>query len=195
VFLATPGSNRNDGGAADWYCYRLAETYLLRAEANFYKGNIAQATADVNAVRTRAQCSQLYATVNLGDIVNERARELYMEEWRHMELSRISYSLALSGKADEWGNTYNVNTLSENSYWYQRIQHYNDYYNKNKVTVRGRNYVIAPHNIYWPIPQGAIDANLYAKLRQTPGYNGYNANVEIWTNWQDAVADENTTGN
>jgi hypothetical protein len=195
VFLATPGSNRNDGGAADWYCYRLAETYLLRAEANFYKGNIAQATADVNAVRTRAQCSQLYSTVNLGDIVNERARELYMEEWRHMELSRISYSLALSGKADEWGNTYNVNTLSENSYWYQRIQHYNDYYNKNKVTVRGRNYVIAPHNIYWPIPQGAIDANLYAKLRQTPGYNGYNANVEIWTNWQDAVADENTTGN
>ncbi len=194
VFLATPGSNRNDGGAADWYCYRLAETYLLRAEANFYKGNIAQATADVNTVRTRAQCSQLYTTVSLGDIVNERARELYMEEWRHMELSRISYSLALSGKADEWGNTYNVNTLSENSYWYQRIQHYNDYYNKNKVTVRGRNYVIAPHNIYWPIPQGAIDANLYAKLRQTPGYNGYDANVEIWTRWQDAVADESTTG-
>lgn len=195
VFLATPGSNRNDGGAADWYCYRLAETYLLRAEANFYKGNITQATADVNAVRTRAQCSQLYSTVTIGDIVNERARELYMEEWRHMELSRISYSLALSGKSDEWGNTYNVNNLSDNSYWYQRIQHYNDYYNKNKVTVRGRNYVIAPHNIYWPIPQAAIDANLYAKLRQTPGYNGYNANVEIWTSWQDAVADENTTGN
>jgi hypothetical protein len=102
----------------------------------------------------------------------------------------MSYSLALSGKADEWGNTYNVNTLSDNSYWYQRIQHYSNYYNKNKVTVKGRSYTIAPHNIYWPIPQSAIDANLYGKLRQNPGYNGYAPSVEIWTKWEDAVNDE-----
>lgn len=188
--LANPNSNNNKGGAADWYCYRLAETYLLRAEAEYYKGNIAAATADVNTVRTRAKCSQLYTTVNIGDIVDERARELYMEEWRHMELSRISYSLALSGKPDEWGNTYTVNTLSENNYWYQRIQHYNNFYNKNNVTVKGRKFTIAPHNIYCPIPQSAIDANLYNKLRQNPGYNGYDPGVEMWTNWQDAVADE-----
>jgi hypothetical protein len=190
--IANPNSNNNKGGAADWYCYRLAETYLLRAEAQFYKGKIAEATADVNAVRRRAQCSQLYTTVTIGDIVSERARELWMEEWRHMEVSRISYSLALSGKSDEWGNTYTANTLSENSYWYQRIQHYSDYYNKNKVTVKGRNYTIAPHNIYYPIPQTAIDANLYGKLRQNPGYSGYNPNIVMWTNWQDAVADEDT---
>lgn len=194
IFLSNSGSNRNDGGAADWYCYRLAETYLLRAEAHFYKGNIAEATADVNTVRERAQCSQLYAAVNIGDIVNERARELYMEEWRHMELSRISYSLALSGKSDEFGNTYDEKRLSENSYWYQRIQHYNDYYNKDKVTVRNRKYTIAPHNIYWPIPQDAINSNLYGRLRQNPGYDGYDPNVEMWTNWQDAVADEDNTG-
>ena len=192
VFLATPSSNRNDGGAADWYCYRLAETYLLRAEAQFYKGNTAAAAEDVNVVRRRAQCSQLYTTVNIGDIANERARELYMEEWRHMELSRISYSLALSGKTDEWGNTYNVNTLSENSYWYQRIQHYNDYYNKNKVTVGNRKYTISPYNLYWPIPQNAINSNLYRKLRQNPGYTGYDTGVDMWTKWQDAVADEDT---
>lgn len=192
VFEATPSSNRNDGGACDWYCYRLAETYLLRAEAYFYKGDIGKATEDVNTVRRRAQCSQLYTTVNIGDIANERARELYMEEWRHMELSRISYSLALSGKTDEWGNVYNVNTLSDNSYWYQRIQHYNDYYNKDKVTVKGRKYTMAPKNIYWPIPQDAINANLYGRLRQNPGYDGYDASVEMWTNWQDAVADEDT---
>lgn len=192
VFQSTPNSNRNDGGAADWYFYRLAETYLLRAEAYFYKGNIGLATEDVNAVRRRAQCSQLYTTVTIGDIVNERARELYMEEWRHMELSRISYSLALSNKADEWGNTYQVDNLSNDNYWYQRIQHYNDYYNKNKVTVRNRKYTIAPHNIYWPIPQTAINSNLLRKLRQNQGYSGYDASVEMWTNWQDAVADEDT---
>lgn len=194
IFQATPNSNRNDGGAADWYFYRLAETYLLRAEAQFYKGNITQATEDVNAVRRRAQCSQLYHTVTIGDIVNERARELYMEEWRHMELSRISYSLALSGQPDEWGNTYQVDNLSANSYWFQRIEHYNDYYNKNKVTVRNRSYTMAPHNIYWPIPQDAINANILGKLRQNPGYSGYDASVEMWTNWQDAVADEDETG-
>lgn len=190
--LLNPNSNNNRGGAADWYCYRLAETYLLRAEAQFYKGNIAAATADVNIIRTRAQCSQLYSTVTIGDIVNERARELWMEEWRHMELSRISYSLALSGKSDEWGNTYDVNTLSENSYWYQRIQHYSDFYNKNRVTVKGRSYTMAPHNIYFPIPQSAIDANLFRKLRQNPGYSGYDPGTEIWTSWQNAVADEDT---
>jgi len=193
VFRATPTSNRNDGGAADWYCYRLAETYLLRAEAQFYKGNLGMAAEDVNTVRKRARCSQLYTTVSIGDIVNERARELYMEEWRHMELSRISYSLALSNKADEWGNTYQVNNLADNNYWYQRIQHYNDYYNKNKVTVRNRSYTIAPHNIYWPIPQDAINANLYSRLHQNPGYSGYDAGAELWTNWQDAVADEDST--
>jgi hypothetical protein len=192
VFKATPTSNRNDGGAADWYCYRLAETFLLRAEAHFYNGNIALATEDVNVVRRRAKCSKLYTTVNLGDIVNERARELYMEEWRHMELSRISYSLALSNKTDEWGKTYNVKNLSNDSYWYQRIQHYSDYYNKNKVSVRNRSYAIAPNNILWPIPQDAINSNLYGKLRQNSGYNGHDAGVEMWTTWQDAVADEDT---
>lgn len=62
--------------------------------------------------------------------MDERARELYMEEWRHMELSRVSYCLALSGKPDKWGNTYNVNQLAEKSLWFERITRYNNYYNK-----------------------------------------------------------------
>ena len=80
----------------NWYLYRLAETYLLRAEAKLYQGK--DATSDVNEVRRRAKCSQFYTSVNIGDIANERARELYLEEWRAMELKRISYCLALSGK-------------------------------------------------------------------------------------------------
>lgn len=190
--IGNSSSNNNRGGAADWYLYRLAGTYLLRAEAEFYKGSIDAATEDVNTVRRRAHCSQLYSTVTIGDIVNERARELWMEEWRHMELARISYCLALSGKPDEWGNTYSVKTLSDNSYWYQRIQHYNNFYNKNSVVVKGRYYTMAPYNIYFPIPQSAIDANLYGKLHQNPGYDGYDPSVEMWTKWEDAVADEDS---
>lgn len=178
------------GGAGDWYLFRLAETYLLRAEAKFYKGDIAGATADVNMIRQRAKCTQLYTTVTIGDIMNERARELNMEEWRFTELSRVSYCLALSGKPDEAGVTYSVDNLAQNSYWYQRIQRYSEFYNKGKVTVRNRSYTMAPNNINWPIPQSAINANGGNKLRQNVGYSGYDATVSMWENWEDAVADE-----
>ncbi|MFT3822844.1 MAG: RagB/SusD family nutrient uptake outer membrane protein [Chitinophagaceae bacterium] len=178
------------GGAGDLYFYRLAETYLLRAEAKFYKGDITGATADVNKIRQRAGCSQMYATVNIGDIMNERARELNMEEWRFTELSRVSYCLAQSGKPDEWGNTYTVDNLSTNSYWYQRVQHYNNFYNKGQVTVKNRAYTIAPNNINWPIPQVAINANGGAKIRQNVGYSGYDAGIVMWEKWEDAVKDE-----
>ncbi|WP_129714798.1 RagB/SusD family nutrient uptake outer membrane protein [Pedobacter sp. SYP-B3415] len=190
--LATQNINSADhrGGAGDWYCYRLAETYLLRAEAKFYKGDIAGATQDVNAIRRRAQCTQLYTTVNIHDIMSERARELNMEEWRFTELSRVSYCLALSGRPDEQGTVYNVDNLAQNSYWYQRLQRYNDFFNKGKVMVRNRSYTIAPHNINWPIPQNEIDANGGARLRQNPGYSGHNMAEPVWQTWQEAVADE-----
>ncbi len=187
-----PNEANHRGGAGDWYCYRLAETYLLRAEAKYYSGDIAGATADVNVVRQRAKCAQLFTTVTIGDIMDERARELNMEEWRFTELSRVSYCLALSGKSDEWGNTYSVDNLSENSYWFQRIQHYSDFYNKGRVTVKNRSYTMAPHNINWPIPQSAIDANSGARIHQNPGYSGYDAGTAMWEKWQDAVADEDT---
>lgn len=191
-------------GIADWYCYRLAEAYLLRAEAKFYNGDPAGAALDVNKVRERAQCKQLYTTVTIGDIMDERARELYLEEWRYLELSRVSYCLALSGKPDEWGNTYDVNTYDKQegtdpnggSYWYQRIMHYNEFYNKNpELIVKNHKYTIDKRNLYLPIPQSAIDANRLGKLRQNYGYDKYDDSVPMWGNWQEAVADEDNLSN
>jgi starch-binding outer membrane protein, SusD/RagB family len=193
------------GSVADWYFYRLAEAYLLRAEAKFYMGD-ATAKDDVNAIRQRAKCSQLYTSnVTIGDIMNERARELYLEEWRHMELSRVSYCLALSGKPDEWGNTYNVDTYDKqsgtdlagvSSYWYKRVVKTGGIYNttggvnsNNKVLY----YKMDKHNLYWPIPNGSIVSNSKGKLMQNFGYTGYDANVPEWDKWQDAVDDENKT--
>ncbi|WP_367112863.1 RagB/SusD family nutrient uptake outer membrane protein, partial [uncultured Chitinophaga sp.] len=184
-----PNEANHRGGAGDWYIYRLAETYLLRAEAKFYNGDVGGAAQDVNVVRRRAGCTQEYATVTIGDIFDERARELNMEEWRFTELSRASYCLALSGKADEYGNTYTVENLHTNSYWFQRMQRKNNYYNKG-VIVRNRPYTIAAHNINWPIPQTSINSNGGAKLRQNPNYSGYDPAVTMFENWQDAVADE-----
>lgn len=196
-FNGASSSSISDGNA-DWYLYRTAEAYLLRAEAKYYKGD-ASAVDDVNEVRRRAQCKQFYTTVTIGDIVDERARELYLEEWRYPELSRISYCLALSGKPDEWGNVYDVTTYDKQtgtdeaggSYWYQRIVHYNDFYNKNpQLVIKNHIYSIDKHNLYLPVPQSAIDANRNAKLRQNYGYDGYDETLPMWETWQEAVADE-----
>ena len=194
------------GGNADWYLYRLAEVYLLRAEAKFYI-NPSDATIadDVNEIRKRAHCDELYkaGSVTIGDIMNERARELYFEEWRNCELTRVSLCLARSGRPDEWGNMYSLETFDKQqgtdeeggSYWYQRVNHYN-IYNKGVVNVTASNnslnYTIDKKNIYWPIPEKAITANSKGQLHQNFGYDGYDANVKMWETWEEAVADEAT---
>jgi tetratricopeptide (TPR) repeat protein len=195
-----------NGGIADWYLYRLAEAYLLRAEAKYYI-NPGDATIkdDLNAIRQRAKCSQLYqGAVTIGDIMNERARELYWEEWRNVELKRVSLCLARSGKPDEWGNTYTLNNFDNQlgtgsaggSYWYQRIVHYS-LYNKGPIQINATgnsnpNYTMDKKNMYWPIPYTAILANNKGKLSQNVGYDGYEPNTPTWDNWEDAVADEST---
>lgn len=195
------GVTLNSNG--DWYLYRLAEAYLLRAEAKFYLGD-ATAKDDVNEIRKRANASQLYTSnVTIGNIMDERARELYLEEWRHMELSRVSYCLALSGKPDEWGNTYDVNNYDKNSgteltgnssYWYKRVL-LGGLYNIGGVNSNNRtlNYKMDKCNLYWPIPNSAITANNKGELSQNYGYDGYNPTTPKWESWEEAVADEDKT--
>ncbi|WP_276481708.1 RagB/SusD family nutrient uptake outer membrane protein [Paraflavitalea pollutisoli] len=195
-----------NGGIADWYLYRLAEAYLLRAEAKYYiNPGDATIAADLNAVRQRAQCSQLYnGAVTIGDIMNERGRELYWEEWRNVELKRVSLCLARSGKPDEWGNTYSLETFDKQagtdnaggSYWYQRIVHYS-MYNKGPISINSTgnatpNYTMDKKNMYWPIPYAAITSNNKGRLSQNFGYDGYDAGVPKWDKWEDAVKDEAT---
>lgn len=187
------------GTCNNMYLYRLAEVYLLRAEARFFQDNIAGATEDVNTVRRRAKASQFYTMVNIGDIMNERGRELYLEEWRNVELKRVSYELALSGKPDEWSNTYSLSNWDKQdgtdaeggSYWYQRLMHYS-LYNKGAIVSNGKtlNFRMDKHNLYWPIPNSSIKSNDKGELHQNYGYDGYDENVKMWDNWQDAVADE-----
>lgn len=190
------------GGNSNWYVYRLAEAYLLRAEAKLYMGD-KTAVDDVNAIRERAHCEYMYTTVNIGDIMDERARELTYEEFRRVELSRVSLCLAKSGVADEWGNTYDINTYDKQegtdpkggSYWYQRVTHYNNYYNKGdggifRLTKGTVTYNIGKQNLYFPIPNDAIQANSGAPLFQNYGYTGYDESIPMWTTAADAEADE-----
>jgi hypothetical protein len=104
-------------GTGDIYLYRSAETYLLKAEAYFWKGQLDKAAIDINTLRDRSNADLIVnGDVNLGFIFDERACELYSESIRHAEMVRASYimaSLNLEG--------YPLANFSESSWWYDRV--------------------------------------------------------------------------
>lgn len=74
----------------DFIKMRLAETYLLRAEAHFRNGNAELAAQDINVLRNRAHAVPIGPeSVSIDFILDERARELLVEESRRMTLSRM----------------------------------------------------------------------------------------------------------
>jgi hypothetical protein len=168
------------GGHSDWYVFRLAETFLLRAEAYIWKGGATTALAldDINAVRQRANCDPYtnIAKATIATVLDERARELYYEEPRKTELTRISYLYAKTGKAADNGKTYTLANFSTANFWYDRVMEKNVFYAKNFVTAHGDIMKISPYHVLWPIPQPAINANTGNRLNQNVGYNGVAGN-------------------
>jgi starch-binding outer membrane protein, SusD/RagB family len=72
------------------YMARLAETYLLRAEAYLGKSQPQKAADDINVLRTRANATPATAAeMNMDYILDERLRELYLEEFRAVTLTRL----------------------------------------------------------------------------------------------------------
>ncbi len=68
---------------------RLAETYLLLAEAQFKQNKLDEAAQTLNVVRARAHASLITAAdVTLDFILDERSRELLSEEHRRYTLLR-----------------------------------------------------------------------------------------------------------
>lgn len=69
---------------------RLAETYLLRAESYLRKGDLEKAASDINIIRSRARATLIDPSkVTIDFLLDERARELYIEEPRRLVLSRM----------------------------------------------------------------------------------------------------------
>ncbi len=166
------------GGRSDWYVLRLAETYLLRAEAHFWKGDLTHAAADLNKVRVRAKAVPLSAEeITIGTVLDERARELYYEEHRKVELTRIAYILAQTGKPAYNGKTYSTADFPENNFWYDRIMEKTEFYNKGAVTRYGNPYTMSAYHVLWPIPSSAISGNTKGVINQNKGYAGYENNL------------------
>ncbi|WP_299436179.1 RagB/SusD family nutrient uptake outer membrane protein [uncultured Maribacter sp.] len=89
------GQNRSNIWT-DVYAIRLAETILLRAEAYHRKGENQNAADDINLLRSRAQCDILATAsdIDIDYILDERARELYLEERRWNTLLRMGGTVA-----------------------------------------------------------------------------------------------------
>src|SRR5690606_2136822 len=139
VFSGSGSSTR------DIFLARLAETYLIAAEAYLQANDPGTALDRINVVRRRAardesqEASMVLTDINLDIILDERARELVGEYHRWFDLAR-------TGKLVERASEYN-NGITESSF-------------------------IGPDGnpkLLRPIPSQAIALN-EAEVKQNPGY-------------------------
>jgi starch-binding outer membrane protein, SusD/RagB family len=141
-FFDTKRADRTEPrGSRDHYVWRLADIYLMRAEANLQLGKRTEALADVNTVRERAawpgkrEAMRITpAQLTFDFIIDERARELAGEMTRWLDLKR-------------WG------LLVE------RVKRHNP----QAQTVADKHYLR-------PIPQTQIDRTAGGAFLQNPGY-------------------------
>lgn len=101
----------------DFMVFRLAGTYLLRAEAYLDKNDKIHAAEDINVVRARAHASPVDPSdVDLDYLLDERARELITEEPRRRTLVRMGQLVSRTRK-------YNIREITRNS-----IEDYNRFW-------------------------------------------------------------------
>ncbi|QJD78944.1 RagB/SusD family nutrient uptake outer membrane protein [Spirosoma rhododendri] len=136
-----------ESGSRDYLAFRLAETYLILAEAQLKQGKTSDAVTAINMVRRRAAFSGkesameiTAAQMDMNMIYEERARELAGEQTRWFDLKR-------------WGNLV------------ERVKAYNP---------DGATNVKDIHNLR-PVPQAQIDraeknADGTSGFTQNPGF-------------------------
>ena len=138
----TRPNRQHTQGQRDYVLMRLADAYLIRAEARLKQGNKSDAAADLNTVRTRAawdgkeaEMQITAADVDIYFILEERARELLGENHRWFDLTR-------TGKLIELVKLHNPTSAGN----------------------------IQDHNVLRPIPLDQIDRTS-GGYPQNPGYN------------------------
>jgi len=179
IYTPVREGNNPGGNQAYKYIFRLAGTYLLRAEAYIWKGNLALAADDINEVRERALADPIPAgDVSMDVLLDERERELRIEEPRKTELTRIAFIFAQSGIAAPNGKTYNIESFSDDNYWYDRVMTYNTFYGQRTPHPHNKNFSMSAYHVLWPIPGDVVDANTLGVINQNKGYDGFGNNVE-----------------
>ena len=173
-----------DGGFAyydtDWYLIRIAETYLLRAEARLAQWNKSGAADDINVLRSRAGAKPCSANeVNIDYILDERIRELFGEEQRWVTLSRLS----CNPKATYVVECYPTQDATTSNTLYERTRKYGLGYENDNTAGRRETYMdkmgktrhipnIRPYNYFLPIPVQLIQESKEKGIiiQQNDGY-------------------------
>ena len=160
----------------DWYMIRIAETYLLRAEARLAQGNKSGAAEDINVLRNRAGAKPCTAAdIDIDYILDERVRELFGEEQRWVTLSRLSCNPNATYVLDKYPtqNATTSNTLYERTrkygFGYENEDRGREAYTDALGNVRHRPNIM-PHNYVLPIPIQIIDSNKDREIPQNQGY-------------------------
>lgn len=127
----------------DAYAMRSGESYLLLAEAYLRQGKKAEAADALNAVRTRANCTNLFsaAEMTIDVILDERIRECLFEEGRWYTFLRM-----------------------EPEVWKKRISDHSMYWSDFPT------YKTPIAWDLWPIPQNIIELNTI-DMPQNKGWN------------------------
>lgn len=145
-----------DGCYQDIVYLRLADTYLLYAEALYKQDKLKEAVEWINKVRSRSHAVDIteadLSTGGLDLILDERSRELLSEEERRHTLIRVSQE----GGKDE---------RDVDNYFKRRMRQLNEIAGRD---ARGMNDYDTP--VLFPIPQSFIDANTGRTLENNPGY-------------------------
>ena len=138
------GDSRLKKSSRDIFLFRLADTYLLAAEAYYKMGDTQKAAERINAVRRRAALPGHVADmtiqasdVDINFILDERARELTGEYNRWTDLKR-------TGKLIE-------RTLAHNN-------------------LAARSNSMDSHILVRPIPQSVMDQTTGGNFTQNSGY-------------------------
>jgi len=150
----TSSFSQNGSSQRDVYLARLAETYLIAAEAYLKLSQPGTAADRINEVRRRAAKAGKTAdmaitagNVTIDFILDERARELLGEYDRWMDLKRTG-------------------RLIGRTHWYNRDIR-NKYFKNNIDPFAGVN---GESKVLRPIPQKTLDSNTDDTFTQNPGY-------------------------
>lgn len=145
-----------DGCYQDIVYLRLADTYLLYAEALLKEHQTGEAVKWINKVRNRSHAVSITeAELSAGGmdfILDERSRELLSEEERRHTLIRVSQENGGDERALD-------------NYFKRRTRQLNEIAGRD---ARGMNTYETP--VLFPIPQAFIDANTGRRLENNPGY-------------------------
>ena len=144
---------------------RLAEAYLLYAEACIATNDLAEAKKYINKIQQRAGSKTISATVDMQVLQDEKQYELWFEGCRWFDIVRWGiakqcYDKVLDNIPYQWDEYFESNGTKPHKLRYE-VKHPFADANIHLQFVAGKHE-------YWPIPQAVLEVN--DQMHQTRGW-------------------------